>query len=379
MRLPTTNTATNTRVVAAAIAVLLLADLAAWRALPRPITLKAPGELAQVIPELQRFVERTRGLRFRKQVDIRQTNDLGSIRTGLSGQNDAAAAADQAAVLLALGLVDAGYDPNAARQTLSDEILGVYDPEKHRLLVRPGPITPRLRLTLVHELTHALDGEHHRLFDRNRRVIPDETNTSFRALAEGSANWVEHQYEATLTEAERDALAAARRPPPATVPNVLLTLASYPYAAGEQLVKALVERDGAGAIDRAFEDPPVSSEQVLHVERYLDDDEPKFVVKPLPEGKVVQRGVLGELLLRIIAASAGPVEAARDAGTGWGGGRYVAWRTADNQVCVRGTLVMDSAADAAQVVDALRAWAANKPKAEVAAADVIAFANCAGP
>lgn len=365
--------------LAAAIAALLLVDLLAWTTLPRPVTLKAPGELADVIPALQRFVEKARGLRFHKQVDVRQSDDLGSVRTGLSGQNDSEAAANQAAVLLALGLVDRSYDPNAARQTLSDEILGVYDPAKHRLLVRPGPVTPRLRLTLVHELTHALDGEHHRLYQRNRRVIADESSTSFRALAEGNANWVEHQYEATLTAEERAALDAARRPAPQNVPDVLLTLASYPYAAGEQFVEALVKRDGLDAIDRAFEDPPVSSEQVLHVDRYFADDEPKNVTKPLPRGQVVQRGVFGELLLRLLVSKAASIETARTVGTGWGGGRYVAWREG-TKVCVRATLVMDTAADANELVDALRQWASGKPEAvvEAEAGAPVAFANCAG-
>jgi hypothetical protein len=372
---------TRLQAAAAAIAVLLLADLAAWTILPRPVTLKVPGELADVIPELQRFVERARGLRFYKQIDIRQSNDLGAIRTGLQagGQSDADAAANQAAVLLALGLVDQSYDPKAATQTLSDEILGVYDPAKRRLLVRPGPVTPRMRLTLVHELTHALDGEHHKLFNRTRRVIADESSTSFRALAEGNANWVEHQYQATLTDADRAALEAARRPPPTHIPDVLLTLASYPYAAGEQFVQTLAGEDGVDAIDRAFEDPPVSSEQVLHVDRYLNNDEPKNVTKPLPGGQVVQRGVFGELLLRLVVSKVAGIEAARTAGTGWGGGRYVAWREGA-QVCVRATLVMDTAADTEELVGALRQWAAGKPNATVEAEPgvPVAFANCAG-
>lgn len=374
---------TRLQAAAAAIAALLLADLVAWTILPRPVTLKAPGELADVIPELQRFVETARGRRFHKQIDIRQSNDLGSIRTGLqAGGQDANAvdaAVNQAAVLLALGLVDQSYDPKAATQTLSDEILGLYDPAKHRLLVRPGPVTPRLRLTLVHELTHALDGEHHKLYDRTRRVIPDESSTSFRALAEGNANWVEHQYEATLTDEEREALKAARRPAPAHVPDVLLTLASYPYAAGEQFVQALVTEDGVDAIDSAFEDPPVSSEQVLHVDRYRSDDEPKNVTKPLPRGQVVQRGVFGELLLRLLVSKVAGIEAARMAGTGWGGGRYVAWREGA-QVCVRATLVMDTPADTDELVGALRQWAGGKPNAtvDVEPGAPVAFANCAG-
>ncbi|MDQ1445847.1 MAG: hypothetical protein QOI20_2311, partial [Acidimicrobiaceae bacterium] len=70
-RQATTGRAGTAVATAIALAVLLLVDLIAVVVLPRPITLHGPGALADVIPELQHFVEHARGLRFHHNVDIR--------------------------------------------------------------------------------------------------------------------------------------------------------------------------------------------------------------------------------------------------------------------------------------------------------------------
>jgi hypothetical protein len=274
-------------------------------------------------------------------------------------------------------MVDERYNEKAAAQSLNSQVLGVYQPRTHRLMVRPGPITARLRITLVHELTHALDGEHHQLVRKTKSIRPDESGTSFRALAEGDAMWVESRYRATLSAADQAGATAADGPAPTGIPDALLLLAAYPYAAGRAFIEELVKQDGTDAVDRAFDHPPITSEQILHVDRYLGHDRPRVVVKPVPEGRVVQRGVFGELLLRLMLSRSLGADPARRAGTGWGGGRYVAWRSGTS-VCVRGTLVMDTAADTDELVAALRQWATSRPRARVTPSPgrSVMFDNC---
>lgn len=371
--------------VAIALIVVLIGDLIGITVLPRPITLSAPGELRDVVPELQRFVEEARGRRFHRPVKIERSDDLGRFSAGFQQtdvtpeeQKEREEVIDQAAMYRALGLVDRSYDPLAATKSLSDEVLGVYDPVRHRLLVRTGPVTPRMRMTLVHELTHALDGEHHelRFSERSDRLIADESAKSFRALAEGSAVYVEEKYRASLSDEERAAIQAARSAPPATIPEALLLLASYPYSAGSAFVEQIIELEGKDGVDRAFDDPPETSEQVLNVDRYLADEPPRPVVKPLPRGRqIVERGVFGELLLRLVVAITAGREAAIQVGTGWGGGRYVAWRE-NADVCVAVTLVMDTQQDTDELLAALGQWASTKPRSKVMPGTPVAFENC---
>jgi hypothetical protein len=77
-------------------------------------------------------------------------------------------------------------------------------------------------------------------------------------------------------------------------------LASFPYVAGVEFARALHRAGGNAALDEAYRRPPVSSEQVLHPERYFAGDAPAAVVQPdLPELRargyaVAESGTIGE-------------------------------------------------------------------------------------
>ena len=58
---------------------------------------------------------------------------------------------------------------------------------------------------------------------------------------------------------------AARRtsPVPPHVPQVVLLLIAFPYIVGPRFVNTLFAKGGTKEIDRAFRNPPVSSEQLI--------------------------------------------------------------------------------------------------------------------
>jgi hypothetical protein len=359
------------------------------RIVPRPVALHGPGDLAAEIPKLQAFVEQTRGRRFHYQVPIKRSDALKFFNRDDPGDAEEDKEADRQArlesgFLLSLGLIDKPFDSDKARSALDNEVLGIYDPGKHQLLVRPGPITPYARMVLVHELTHALDDEYHEL-RRPETFDVDESDMSFRALAEGSAVFVEQKYRESLPPDERkqiDDVESSAAPPSPEVPDVLRALAAYPYVVGEKFVTALVAK-GEKEVDDAFDEPPTTSEQVFHPEKYLAGEEGKDVAKPQPGNQdVIERGVLGELLLLLMLNLRSPDQAAADrakaAATGWGGGRYVAWAQGDD-VCVKARLAMDTANDLREALAGLQGWAAGKPRAHVALgadARTIELDNC---
>jgi hypothetical protein len=352
-------------VLAVAIAAVLVGDAVAYGHLPRHATLHAPGELAAEIGPLQAFVETQRGLEFRKGVAIRLVD-----QTALSAPDEPAAADDaaskqeraQALVLVALGLAESADAVKRANDLVAGAILGRYLPERHELLVRKGPIDDFTRSILVHELTHALDDQRLGLTRGNRFSI-DESDLSFHALAEGNATYVEDEYVKTHPQAAARRQQDSEQPLPAGIPEALLAIASYPYLAGVRFIGALRASGGVEAVNRAFRDPPVTSEQVLHPDRYLRGEPPRVAIRPKPEGEVVDRGVLGELVLRLMLETRdNPVADA--AATGWGGDRYVAWRSG-NQICLRAHIIMDSPTDVTELRTALTAWAAAHPGARL--------------
>jgi hypothetical protein len=106
----------------------------------------------------------------------------------------------------------------------------------------------------------------------------------------------------------------------------------FPYDGGLGFVMALYDRGGWDAVNEAYQAPPRSTEQVLHPERYRQDDQPMEVVLPEIEGTLgppwqeVDRDVMGELDLRLyLREQAGPLMAEL-AAEGWAGDSYALLR-----------------------------------------------------
>ena len=321
---------------------------------------------ADVIAELQAFVETTRGLRFLEPVDVAVIGD-DAFRRSLSGgrpteQPDTEVASG---VLRALGLLDAGEDAGAGGELDADTVAGFYDTETKELVVRGTKLTPFVRQVLVHELTHALADQH---FNLDPFLADDEAALAFEALVEGDAVVVETRYLESLPEAERQAAAAEEEATfgggAGRVPAIVAELGAFPYRDGPRLVAALLAAGGPGRLDAAFRAPPVSSAEVLHPERFLDGPGSVAVPPVVADGRVVDGGVLGEVILRLVLAGSLPRDRAARAAAGWAGDRYVAW-TAGARTCLRATVVMDNAAEAAELAAGLRQWAADHAGATV--------------
>jgi hypothetical protein len=342
---------------------------------------------AAVVAELQAFVESARGLRFLEPVDVAILGDA-AFRRFLSGgapteQSDVDAAKG---VLRALGLL-AGDDHGPTGELDADTVAGFYDTETKELVVRgpsgPGSgvagtrITPFVRQVLVHELTHALDDQH---FNLDPDFVDDEAAMAFEALVEGDAGVVESLYLASLPEAERQAAAAEEESAfggaGGRISGIEAELGAFPYRDGPRLVAALLAAGGPGRLDAAFRSPPVSSAEVLHPERFLDGPGRVPVPRVTADGRVVDDGVLGELILRLVLAGSLPRDRAAKAAAGWAGDHYVAW-SAGARTCVRATVVMDDAAEAAELAAGLRQWAGATVDPLPARSPAVTFTRCA--
>lgn len=114
----------------------------------------------------------------------------------------------------------------------------------------------------------------------------------------------------------------------AAIPPAVLETVQFPYDRGYDFVSVIYQQGGWEAVNRLFADPPVSTEQVLHLDKYLAGEQPIPVTAPvLPaslatDWRAVDSNVLGEQGWRqVVAALNGPA-AGLGAATGWGGDRY---------------------------------------------------------
>src|SRR5439155_9671268 len=110
-------------------------------------------------------------------------------------------------------------------------------------------------------------------------------------------------------------------------PRFLRESLTFPYFAGLRFVSVLKQK-GWAAVDAAFRNPPESSEQVLHPEKFLARERPVAIaaapVSALAPAKEVRRDVFGEFEWRLLLASRVSDAEAERAAAGWGGDRMVA-------------------------------------------------------
>jgi hypothetical protein len=370
----------RSRILPAVLAVLIvvLGGTGVWTAVDR----RGGGEHAldaseaAVLAELEAFVESARGLRFRHPVDV-AVLDAGAFRRALSGGEplEEFDADVETGVLRALGLIGAGDDLGDVGEVDADSVAGFYDTDTKELVVRGTRLTPFVRQVLVHELTHALDDQH---FDLDPDLRDDEAALAFDALVEGDATVVEARYVASLSEAERRQAKAEEE---ATFgggtapdgPSIFLDLGEFPYVDGPELVTAILAAGGQARLDEAFRSPPSTTAEVLHPERFLAGRGRAGVPRVPAGGRVVEEGVLGEFVLRLILAESNPGAQAVRAAAGWAGDRYVAWDSG-SRTCVRSTVVLDSDGDAGELVAALRRWAGATVEP---ASRAVTFTRCA--
>lgn len=329
-------------------------------------------QLDAVVAELSAFVASERELEFKTPVPVKLLADAEfSTRVEQDAIEDIADLDETEGVLRALALLDRDDDLAAILTSfLGDGVVGFYDPESGELVVRGAAITPYVRLTIVHELTHALDDQH---FELDRPALDDaddESGAGFAALVEGNAVRIEEAYRATLSDDERDEADAEEARLSAgmdlsALPRVVPQLIGFPYGFGPALVAALLAQGGEARVNEAYGEPPTTTEQVLDPASWLRNGEPANEVAPPPaDGEVFDQGVLGlwgiVIVLEDELGQADAVEAAR----GWGGDWYVAWNDGD-EVCVRTTFEMDSPGDLDELASALDAWALAQDDAEV--------------
>ena len=278
-----------------------------------PSTGSAPADpeaIRQRAVELQRYVEKERGLTYKQPVEVQVLDDAAfKARVLQEFDKDRASLERQGRLLQAAGLVPADTDAvEAQRQLLGEGVLGFYDPVTKALVVRGTGDTPFLREIMVHELTHALDDQH---FDLNRPQLADKKDGSdwgFLALTEGSARRVEYAYVDQMSEADRQQLqqeqlqlSMGQLGSVASTPLVLPQLLMAPYDYGNPFVQHLLDKGGQARLDAAFGTPPTSSEQIVDPARFDAGDAPKAVPAPPADGTVVDEGVLGALMTSFIA------------------------------------------------------------------------------
>jgi hypothetical protein len=315
------------------------------------------GGMQAAVDELSGYVTRVRGLPFKQPVVAKLLDDEAfEKRLGEGHPVDQARIEGQIATLRALRLLPPDFDLEEEQDADLASVLGFYDPATDELFVRGRSASPYVRFVLVHELTHALQDQH---FDLSRLLgVEDDVGLAYRSLVEGDAEDIGRDYISTLTPFEQDLIAreAKQRGDDLYGTNFYLSFVNFPYIAGKDFVRAIAGAAGNAPVDALYANPPSSTEQILDPDRYRAGDGPKPVSAPGGDNAVIDEGVIGQFELAFLLLQAMPFEEALFAIEGWGGSRYVTWRSGE-RTCTRIRFVGDTSRDNVELSGALRAWA----------------------
>jgi hypothetical protein len=344
------------------------------------------AEVRAAVDEISAVVEAERGLAFTEPVDVELAGEGEFQRRLLDDFDEGVDELRETEILLkAFGLVEPDVDlVEAMRTLLGAGVVGFYDPETDELVVRGTALTPYVRTTIAHELTHALDDQRFDLDRPEYDDAKDEIDFGFSALVEGNARRVEDAYLAGLSDEEqRDAaaeeLSLGGGLDLGDVPLVLVDLISAPYALGHDFVGQLLDDGGQEALDAAFGAPPRTSEQVIDPATYEAGEGGIEVSVPAVSGSVVDEGVAGQFLIQLVLAEGLDAGRAREAATGWGGDAVVAWRDGQRP-CATLAAVGDDPGETSELRGAFEEWAAERgPAGTGTGPDVTIAPNGDGP
>ncbi len=333
------------------------------------------GEAEDLVERIAPEVERLRGLSFRYDVKVevvndRQTRTYMTRRLSMFGYDRTLEALEE--VYGALGLLENGDRLlDSLLAVLESKTGGFYDPpSKTYFLLADVPARAQSAVT-AHELTHALEDQHFDMDSRLRSVLGDDDRLFARsAVHEGSAMLLMASY---LSGGDSTGGPAPNLSDFDQLPAVLRRQFIGPYLVGAGFLRHGGNGDRSypnEAIDRAYRDPPASSEQILHPEKYWNPelrDEP-VTVRVGEAGRrlgrkwrLVGEGVLGELAVALVVGAVDPSDPGRfedgaswthPAAAGWDGDRWELWRRG-SKTAVLWITAWDTERDAAEFAEAL--------------------------
>ncbi len=249
---------------------------------------------------------------------------------------------------------------------LGELVLGYYNPDTRELYVvnDEDALSPLGEMTLAHEMTHALQHQHFALIEIDEDEVDGDRMLAYSAIIEGDAEVTATRYVLDYFDRGRlmDLTAETARGMPDVVdraPAYVREGLFFPYIQGVEFATQLYQLRGTEGLDEALDDPPTSTEQILHPEKYLDErDEPLTVVSQdlepvLGEGwDATRNDSIGEFDLRVLLRENGAQDP--DGGAaGWGGGQFGVYSGPDGASLVAITVEWDTEADADEFVAAL--------------------------
>ncbi len=269
----------------------------------------------------------------------------------------------------------------------SEEIAAFYDPKTKTMHLikeppaaeakKPGFLEALLggkkqgfdkdenKTVIAHELTHALADQNYDL-DKMQKAAEadDDRSLALSSLIEGEAtlamigaqmdDWdgsqigampaagLDRTFSLLMPFMSMGSGKALREAPPILSESLI-----FPYLRGMVFCASLTNQGGWKALDDAYKNPPQSTEQIIHPEKYRDKPDPPTAIdlgrlEPGEGWAEVGRNVIGEMQLGVLLRRHG----GKPAAAGWDGDRFAVFDRKDGSLGVVWLTTWDTEDDA---------------------------------
>ena len=343
-----------------------------------------PADLLEAATTIEDQVQQLRGLTATENFDrelITETDLEDKVKNEFFADYTDEEARQDTIVLSALGLLPPGFDLKQWYTDLySEQIAGFYDDEVKTMYVVQGEgFGGPEKTTYAHEYTHVLQDQIYGFDDQldmseEACQADSEKCAAIQALVEGDAvtsellwfqNFGTKKDYADIVEFydsyESPVLDAA---PPYMEADLY-----FPYDKGQVFVEQFYNEGGYEQVDAVYANLPVTTEQIMHPDRYPNDTPIPVDLPDLTDAlgagwSLYDQNVMGEWYTFLILNKAYEESwqlsepTASAAAEGWGGDAYAFYLNQDtDQVVFVLDYVWDTTADADEFTSAFRSYA----------------------
>jgi hypothetical protein len=193
-------------------------------------------------------------------------------------------------------------------------------------------IQPDATATFVHELTHIMQGQ----FQMPQTPSTFDGTKAHAALIEGDASFMGDYYK-NQTKAETSLANAVDQVPwnllsnevlnelHLDLPSTISHLNYFPYDYGTPFINAIYQKGGWIRVNQAYANPPTTTEQVLHTDKYFANETAQQVAAPTiaeNDWTRVRSDSYGEFFIQIMLDNWLDESEAQKAAAGWSGDNF---------------------------------------------------------
>lgn len=289
---------------------------------------------------IEKSIAQIRGLDFTQPVTYDVLSREGIKKTvaqKIDAQYSGADFKNIATGLSALGLLPPDYPLRQKYiDLLGEQIAAFYDQHQHRLFMFEDAslATTQNRIILAHELTHALQDQHFGLLTLPIEVKNnDDLALAATALVEGDAtmamsDFMLQNFSLKSLRENISGMFTQNMEQLQKAPRYLREMLVFPYLRGQEFCTAIQARGGFDALNEVYKNPPASSAQILHPEKYFEHEQPvrvEFGDTAVLGQKPLDDNVLGEMGIRILLSQYTDDATGKAASQGWRGDRYLVY------------------------------------------------------